>query len=140
VRSGKMWNRNDEVPEGYYRLVVHACLFKEGKMLIQQKGPLKKNKDKWDITAGGGALYGENSSEAATRELFEETGIQWFFQLEPPHLTLNYGNVINDVYVLGTPKMIILGNQFDGVNFTIEDAKTNEKTIVTFEEILKEFE
>ena len=100
VRSGKMWNRNDEIPEGYYRLVVHTCLFNDDKMLIQQKGPLKENENKWDITAGGGAMYGEKSAEAASRELLEETGILWFFQLEPPHLTLNYGNVINDVYVL----------------------------------------
>ena len=40
---------------------------------------------------------------------------------------LNIGNKINDTYVLGTPKMIILGNKFDGTTYEIEDTKTNEK-------------
>ena len=49
---------------------------------------------------------------------------------------LNIGNRINDVYVLGTPKMIILGNKFDGVNYEIEDIKTNEKDVVNIDNIL----
>ena len=49
---------------------------------------------------------------------------------------LNLGNRINDVYVLGTPKMIILGNKFDGFNFEIEDTKTNEKITATLENIV----
>ena len=49
---------------------------------------------------------------------------------------LNIGNRINDVYVLGTPKMIILGNKFDGYNYEIEDTKTKEKLIVKCEDIL----
>ena len=53
---------------------------------------------------------------------------------------LNLGNRINDVYVLGTPKIIVLGNKFDGTNYEIEDTKTNEKETVTFENILKYFE
>ena len=51
---------------------------------------------------------------------------------------LSIGNRINDVYVLGTPKMIILGNQFDGANYIIEDIKTNEKISTTIENILNE--
>ncbi len=49
---------------------------------------------------------------------------------------LNIGNRINDVYVLGTPKMIILGNKFDGENIQIEDTKTNEITITNKNDIL----
>ena len=50
---------------------------------------------------------------------------------------LNIGNRISDVCVLGTPKMIIIGNKFDGTNFEIEDTKTKEKEIATFEDIVK---
>ena len=50
---------------------------------------------------------------------------------------LTIGNRINDVYVLGTPKMIIIGNKFDGVNYEIEDTKTNEKITTTIENILE---
>jgi len=51
---------------------------------------------------------------------------------------LSIGNRINDVYVLGTPKMIILENQFDGINYIIEEIKTNEKISTTIENILNE--
>ena len=50
---------------------------------------------------------------------------------------LSIGNRIKDVYVLGTPKMIILGNKFDGMNYEIEDTKTNEKISVNFENLLE---
>lgn len=53
---------------------------------------------------------------------------------------LSLGNKINDVYVLGTPKMIILGNKFDGSNLEIEDTKTNEKEVVNFDNILEYFQ
>ena len=51
---------------------------------------------------------------------------------------LSIGNRINDVYVLGTPKMIILGNQFDGVNYTIEDTKDGNKVVVNHNDLLNE--
>ena len=51
---------------------------------------------------------------------------------------LSIGNRINDVYVLGTPKMIILGNQFDGVNYTIEDTKNGNKVVANYNELLNE--
>lgn len=49
---------------------------------------------------------------------------------------LTIGNRIKDVSVLGTPKMIILGNQFDGVHYAIEDMKTSQVTTVTTDTIL----
>ena len=49
---------------------------------------------------------------------------------------ITIGNKINDVYILGTPKMIILGNKFDGSIYDIEDTKSNEKTSLKFEEII----
>ena len=48
---------------------------------------------------------------------------------------LTIGNRINDVYVLGTPKMIVLGNKFDGLSYEIEDIKTNEKIVSNLENI-----
>ena len=48
---------------------------------------------------------------------------------------LTIGNRINDVYVLGTPKMIVLGNKYDGLSYEIEDIKTNEKIVSNLENI-----
>ena len=52
---------------------------------------------------------------------------------------LSIGNRILDVYVLGTPKMIILGNKFDGINIEIEDTKTSKKITVEKNQILEFF-
>ena len=49
---------------------------------------------------------------------------------------LSLGNRINDTFVLGTPKLIVLGNKFDGKTYEIEDIKTNEKQTTTYEEII----
>ena len=51
---------------------------------------------------------------------------------------LSLGNRINDVYVLGTPKMIVLGNKFDGNSFEIEDTKTGEKVISNVDNVINE--
>lgn len=43
---------------------------------------------------------------------------------------LSIGNRINDVYVLGTPFMIVLGNKYTKGNMEIENTKTNEKIMI----------
>lgn len=52
---------------------------------------------------------------------------------------LNIGNRINDVYTLGTPKMIILGNKFDKENYEIENTKDSSKETINKENIIKYF-
>ena len=52
---------------------------------------------------------------------------------------LTIGNRINDVYVLGTPKIIILGNKFDGVNYEIEDTKTGNIESTSIDNIINKF-
>lgn len=52
---------------------------------------------------------------------------------------LSIGNRVNDVYVLGTPKIIILGNKFDKFNYEVEDSKTGDKQFVNFDNILSAF-
>ncbi len=52
---------------------------------------------------------------------------------------LSMGNRINDVYVLGTPTMIILGKKFDGKSYEIEDTKTKKKDNVSKEQIIEYF-
>ena len=69
-------SRGVKVPKGYYRLVVHICIFnEEGKMLIQKRTPNKKWPNKWDISVGGCVTAGESSKLAAMREVKEETGL-----------------------------------------------------------------
>ena len=52
---------------------------------------------------------------------------------------LNIGNRINDVYVLGTPTMIVLGNKFNDVEHEVEDTKDGQITKVLKEDIIQYF-
>ena len=49
---------------------------------------------------------------------------------------LGIGTKIKDATVIGTPKMIVIGNQFDEKNYVVEDTKTNEKCEVPCENII----
>lgn len=92
----------NEFEPGEYHLVVHVCVFNsDGKMLIQQRQPFKSiYSGMWDITCGGSAVRGENSCQAAERELSEEVGIIYDFSDVRPKLTVNYDNGFDDYYLI----------------------------------------
>ncbi len=97
--TGKTVRRDvDPIAEGEYHLVVHACVFSpDGKLLIQRRSPLcKKRPNLWDVTAGGSALAGETTRQAAERELFEEVGVRAAFSR--PAFTVYHKNAIEDVF------------------------------------------
>ena len=76
-RTGRTMVRGEPVPEGFYRLVVHVCIFDPGgRMLIQQRQPFKQGwSNLWDISVGGSAVAGDDSRSAAERETLEELGL-----------------------------------------------------------------
>lgn len=101
-KTDKTMIRGEEHPEGAYHLVVHICIFNSsGEMLIQQRQPFKKGwSNLWDITVGGSAVSGDNSQTAASRELFEELGIEMDLTGIRPHLTMNFDRGFDDYYLL----------------------------------------
>ena len=97
--------RGEPVPEGYYRLVVHVCLFDpQGRMLIQQRQPFKRGwSNLWDLTVGGCAVSGDTSRSAAEREVFEELGLSVDLSGVRPTLTIHFEDGFDDYYVLTRP-------------------------------------
>ena len=97
--------RGEPVPEGYYRLVVHVCLFDpQGRMLIQQRQPFKRGwSNLWDLTVGGCAVPGDTSRSAAEREVFEELGLSVDLSGVRPTLTIHFEDGFDDYYVLTRP-------------------------------------
>lgn len=86
---------------GEYHLVVGTCVqAPDGRVLVTRRSPDKKtHPNKWEFSAGS-ALTGEESAEAAARELGEETGI-----VVPPEALTFVGRVLErkklfDVYFL----------------------------------------
>ena len=80
-------------------------------------------------------IYNEDHKEEAEK-LYKYLNDNGLKAIIDDRENLNIGNRINDVYVLGTPKMIILGKKFDGTTYEIEDTKTNEITTTNIDNIL----
>ncbi len=101
-KTGKTMVRGEPTPAGYYRMVVHVCIFdSEGRMLIQQRQPFKQGwSNLWDITVGGSAVAGDSSRSAAERETYEELGISVDLAEVRPTLTLYWEEGFDDFYVL----------------------------------------
>ena len=94
--------RGDHLKTGEYHLVVCACIFnKDGQMLIQQR---QKDKigwpSKWDLSAAGSVLAGEDSRAAIQRELFEELGLNISFSSKRPIITVNFSRGFTDYYCI----------------------------------------
>ena len=101
-KTGKTMVRGEPTPEGYYRLVVHVCIFDaEGRMLIQQRQPFKRGwSNLWDISVGGCAMAGDSSRTAAERETREELGLAVDLSDTRPTMTIHWENGFDDYYVL----------------------------------------
>lgn len=101
-KTGKVHCRGEKMKVGEYHLVVHVCIFnRKNELLIQQRQPFKKDwSDMWDLTAAGSALQGENSAQAAERELWEELGIQLDLSDVRPKFTVNFPEGFDDYYVI----------------------------------------
>ena len=101
-KTNRTMIRGEQRPDGYYRIVVHICIFNDkGEMLIQQRQPFKKGwSNMWDISVGGSAVAGDTSQTAAERELREELGIEMSFERIMPSLTINFEDGFDDIYVV----------------------------------------
>ena len=94
--------RGDTIPNDLYHLVVHVCIFNaKNQMLIQQRQSFKEGwHNMWDVTVGGSAMIGENSRQAATREVAEELGLKIDLENMPPVITKYFSGGFDDIYIL----------------------------------------
>ena len=100
--TGLTMVRGSEHPQGYYRLVVHVCIFNsKGQMLIQQRQPFKEGwPNMWDVSVGGSVVAGESSREAAEREVAEELGLEISLEGVRPAITISFKEGFDDNYVM----------------------------------------
>ena len=54
----------------------------------------------WDVTVGGSAMIGENSRQAAMREVAEELGLKIDLENIPPVITKYFSEGFDDIYIL----------------------------------------
>jgi isopentenyldiphosphate isomerase len=101
-KTNRTMVRGSDFNKGDYHMVVHICIFNsKNEMLIQQRQPFKEGwSNMWDITVGGSAIEGDTSQMAAERELMEELGAKINLHNIRPHLTINFNNGFDDVYLI----------------------------------------
>ena len=101
-KTGRTMERGGVHPKGFYRLVVHVCIFdSQGRMLIQQRQPFKKGwSNLWDISVGGCAIAGDDSRAAAERETREELGLAVDLTGERPSMTIYWERGFDDYYIV----------------------------------------
>lgn len=101
-KTDKTMVRGEPFKTGDFHLVVHVCIFNsKDEMLIQQRQPFKEGwPNMWDITVGGSAIKGDTSQTAIERELSEELGLRLDFQKIRPHITINFENGFDDIYLI----------------------------------------
>lgn len=83
-------------------------------------------------------IYSENNKDKAF-ELYGKLMENGVSAIIDDRANLGIGNRINDVYVLGTPKMIVLGNKFDGKSYIIEDTMSQAAEEVVCTNIVNYF-
>jgi isopentenyldiphosphate isomerase len=101
-RTGRIIERPSAWGQEAYHLIIHVAIFDaENRMLIQRRSPRKHAwADLWDMSAGGSALAGEESWQAAERETFEELGIRLQLKNIRPHFSINYTRGFDDFYTV----------------------------------------
>lgn len=74
--TGRVHRRGTPWRAGEYGLVVCVWVYNDaGQLLLTRRAPQKSFPGTWE-NSGGAAKAGENSLQAISRELFEETGIR----------------------------------------------------------------
>lgn len=93
--------RGEKTASGDMRLVVHICIFNsKGQMLIQHRQPFKKGwSGLWDISVGGSAIAGDDSRQAAEREIREELGLDLAI-IHRPNFNINFDGGFDDFYLV----------------------------------------
>ena len=101
-KTGRTMVRGEPVPEGFYRLVIHVCIFDpQGRMLIQQRQPFKAGwSNLWDLSVGGCAVAVDSSRSAAERETLEELGLSLDLSDVRPTLTMHWDHGFDDYYAV----------------------------------------
>lgn len=82
-------------------------------------------------------IYKEDKEEIATN-LYNDLQSSGINTIIDDRMGYSLGNKIRDTYILGTPYLVIIGNNFDGKTIEIEETKTQKKYQIDIEKI-KEF-
>ena len=128
--TGKTFIKGEQVPEGYFYLIVIIVIKNsEGKYLIQKR--VKRKGGKWALT-GGHPKAGENSLEGIKEEVKEELGID----IKNENPVLFKENTHNDQFF----DLYYLEKDIDIKDIHIQKEEVDEVKWASRDEIIKMYE
>lgn len=116
---------------------IIACLIENN--IILEDGKIKGFSLPYDIAPYKVQIIYNNNHKEDAEDLYQKLTENHIKAIIDDRDNLTIGNRINDVTVLGTPKMIIIGNKFDGTTYEIEDTKTHAVEFIPILEIIQYF-
>lgn len=117
---------------------IIACLIE--KNVIREDGRVKGFSLPYNIAPYKVQIIYDKNNKDVAEGLYSELLKNNINAIIDDRDSLTIGNRINDVYVLGTPKMIIIGSKFDGDNYAVEDTDTNNVQVVNVNSIIDYFQ
>ena len=102
IKTGRMHVRGEKMRKGDCIVIVMVLIFdSKGRMLLQQRpSHMTWGPGKWTMTAGGAVKAGETSTQAASRELFEELGIRMDFTSKRPNFAMTNESAFMDYFII----------------------------------------
>lgn len=127
--------KEDSIPKGMYHLIVEIWTKNiNEEILLTQRHPDKNYGLMWECS-GGSVVVGEESTEAAIRELFEETGISADSKAVKHLGTTIKSNYIVDTYLYvlddETPKLHLQAEEVVSATWvSLDDMNSKKEQIV----------
>ncbi|MEW8972122.1 MAG: bifunctional NUDIX hydrolase family protein/GNAT family N-acetyltransferase [Mesobacillus sp.] len=100
--TDRIHERGQEMKAGDYHLVVHVWIVNDdGQFLIQRRQPWKIGfPNMWDCSAAGSAVMGDDSEQAAIREVKEEIGIDLEIEKGERIFTVRFSQGFDDIWLV----------------------------------------
>ena len=125
--TGRTHRRIDPLPEGDYHLVVFVWLqSSKGEYLISKRAPNKGYPNMWENT-GGSAVAGDDSLNAAVREIKEELGLD----ANPKNATLLKSSIREDSFF----DVWLFKQDFDLKDVILQENETIDAMYATIDKI-----
>ncbi|QVK17925.1 NUDIX domain-containing protein [Mycoplasmatota bacterium] len=127
-KTGRTHKRGIPLNEGDYHLVVHVWIVNDQReYLIQKRQPWKTMPNMWDCSAAGSAIVGDNSEQAAIREVKEEIGVD---------LDINKGQVLfTHRFSCGFDDIWLVKQNIDLKDLKLQYEEVAEAKWVTYDQI-----